>query len=91
MTDAIGTSSHCQVAAAASNGLQVLLTVDGSPPFINADPAVAPVANIPAWEQFTRAAVQRYGPNGAFWNGPYQELRGAGAPVIPVQRWQRSA
>jgi Glycosyl hydrolase catalytic core len=39
------------------------------------------------WKEFIQAAVQRYKPGGAYWNGPYQAQYPGGA-VHPVKAWQ---
>jgi hypothetical protein len=77
-----------QVGAAASNGLETMLGIYGSAPFVNSDQNKPPVKDVKAWEQFVGAAAQRYGPGGTYWTGPYQAQFGAGAPVIPVKVWQ---
>jgi polysaccharide biosynthesis protein PslG len=77
-----------RVGAAAARGIGVMATLYGSAPFINPDPAVPPLADLVSWQQFVRAAVERYGPGGAYWQGPYQAQFGAGAPIVPVTTWQ---
>jgi hypothetical protein len=77
-----------QVGAAAANGIETMFDLYGSAPFVNSDQAKPPVNNVAAWKQFVGAAAQRYGPGGAYWNGPYQGQFGANAPVIPVRVWQ---
>jgi hypothetical protein len=77
-----------QIGEAASHGIEVMSVVYGSAPFVNSEPKVPPTKDLSAWAQFARAAAQRYGPGGAFWQGPYQELAGAEARAIPVRHWQ---
>lgn len=74
------------VGAAASNGIGTMLTIYGSAGFVGPfnEP---PLKDLGAWSDFIEAAVQRYGPGGAFWSGPYQTLFGSGAPVIEVEDW----
>jgi len=78
------------VATAATGGLEVL-------PFLCSPPrwASRPRTRLPidsgrqrrAWAEFARAAVERYGPNGSFWDehGP-----GSAEPVprLPIRAWQ---
>lgn len=95
--DCTGTGGACawggidvQVGAAASNGISTLAVIAGSAPFVSSNPSEAPTdkADRAAWADFAAAAVERYGPGGAYWNGPYQARFGAGAPVIPIDDWQ---
>ena len=79
--------TDAQVGANAANGIETVATLFGSPPFVANDVNEPPTSNVAAWEEFIRAAVGRYGPNGTYWNGPYQAVFGAGAPVIPVETW----
>jgi hypothetical protein len=50
-------------------------------------PPVKSPAEIAAWTTFVKAAVSRYGPHGAYWNGPYRQVH-PGATPEPVQTWQ---
>jgi hypothetical protein len=77
-----------QVGATASAGMESMLGIYGSAPFVESVAQKPPIKDIPAWEQFVAAAAERYGPGGAYWNGPYQAQFGAGAPVKPVKVWQ---
>jgi hypothetical protein len=58
-------------------------------PFLYGKSAKPPLSGAAAkdWRAFVTAAVQRYGPNGAFWNGPYQALYPGAQPKV-VQTWQ---
>lgn len=76
-----------QVGANAAAGIETVATLFGSPAFVNDDVNKPPTNNIAAWEEFIRAAVGRYGPGGTYWNGPYQAVFGAGAPVKPIDTW----
>ena len=77
-----------QVGATAAAGMESMLGIYGSPPFVESVGQKPPVKDIPAWEQFVGAAAERYGPGGTYWQGPYQAQFGAGAPVKPVRVWQ---
>jgi hypothetical protein len=83
------------VAAAARNGITVLPFVFSTPPWVAngldhygcevpACGLYAPAgpAALAQWQRFLREAVQRYGPNGAFW-AEHPQL-----PVTPVTTWQ---
>jgi hypothetical protein len=76
------------VGSAAASGLETMLGIYGSASFVNNDQTKPPVNDIPAWEDFIEAAVERYGTGGTYWEGPYQEQFGAGAPIKPVKVWQ---
>jgi hypothetical protein len=77
-----------QIAAASANGFKVMLPIYGSAPFVNSEPKKPPTNDIAAWTQFVSAAAQRYGQDGAFWKGPYQQMVGPNAPIKPVRNWQ---
>lgn len=78
-----------QIGAASAFGLDVLPIVFGSAPFVNSNPRKPPTNNLAAYQDFVQAAVQRYGPNGVFWTGPYQAMVGNPlAPVHPIREWQ---
>ena len=53
------------VAGPLSSGIKVLPNINQSAPFVNTDVFKPPTNDIPAWEDFIEAAVQRYGPGGA--------------------------
>ena len=75
---------------AAARGVQVFPYLLNSPKFISDDHNTPPVRSQEAkqgWSDFVSAAVQRYGPNGAYWSSLYPvEHPGAGA--IPITDWQ---
>lgn len=82
------------VATAARAGLRVLPSLGLPPRWIARKPTTMPIDNAQqrnAWSAFLRAAVERYGPGGAFW----QERRTEGVnyePAIPtpkpIREWQ---
>jgi polysaccharide biosynthesis protein PslG len=53
---------------------------------INTPPVGSP-AQEQHWENFLVQVVDRYGPNGDFWTGPYLH-RHPGKPVLPIHAWQ---
>jgi hypothetical protein len=71
------------IANAADSGIRILPFVYGTPPWLNADSARPPLGTPTAeraWTSFLRRLVQRYGPNGDFWQGR--------ASPMPIRRWQ---
>jgi hypothetical protein len=90
-------SSFDQVVSVASRaGLQVLPAISETPRWLARKPTTLPVDNAKqraAWTAFLRAAVERYGPGGAFWTEHAQ--RGPGpvyeTPIhrpVPIRTWQ---
>jgi len=79
------------VKGAATAGLEVLPFLSGAPSWAVAhdrrfgSPVTLPVktgAQRVAWTTFVTAAIQRYGPGGAFW------AENPGVPVRPIRTWQ---
>jgi hypothetical protein len=74
-----------EVAIAAKAGIRIMPFVWGSPEWAASKPIEMPV-DTPfqrwAWSDFLRAAVERYGSDGEFW-----EEHGA-LPYLPVRRWE---
>jgi hypothetical protein len=74
----------------ASKGVTVLPIMSGTPPFLANSPSDAPLDSQKqrdAWKTFLRLAIQRYGPNGAYWRGPYQAEH-PGKKPRPIKTWQ---
>jgi hypothetical protein len=74
----------------AAHSIEPFPSIYGSPPWISPDPARPPLLTADqraAWESFLKALVERYGPDGEYWQGPYQQQFGGAAPV-PVTAWQ---
>ena len=78
------------VAVTARGGLTALPVLYGTPRWVARKPTTLPTNNARArqgWAAFVRAAVERYGPRGAFWaeHGP-----GTADPVPrkPIRTWQ---
>lgn len=74
-----------QVALAAEHGMTIFPFVWGSPEWVAPYPSAEPVESAPqrrAWLGFLRAAVERYGPSGEFWE------EHPGLPAQPVRRWE---
>jgi hypothetical protein len=71
------------IAGAAINGIRVLATVYGSPPWVESTPEHPPLGSAQArFDSFVRAAVQRYGADGSFWK------EHPNVPVTPIVDWQ---
>jgi hypothetical protein len=81
------------VAVAARGGLEVLPFLYGTPRWLSRKPTTLPVAGRArgAWLDFVRAAVERYGPGGAFWTerapGVVQYEAAIPRPK-PIRTWQ---
>jgi hypothetical protein len=84
------------VAGAASNGLDLLPVLYGTPPWaadcgIGAPggcETISPMRSsegAAGWRQFVAEAVRRYGPNGTFWSDPSDAFN---PPPRPIRRWQ---
>ena len=79
------------VAGAAVAGIRVLPTVTSTPPWVSEidncpsncfkQPPHSEAALL-AWRLFLRAAVERYGPDGAFW------VENPTIPKVPITTWQ---
>jgi hypothetical protein len=68
---------------AALNGIRVLPTVYGSPPWVARRPNVPPLSgHLGDFQRFVEAAAQRYGQGGAFWQ-QHPEI-----PPLEVDWWQ---
>ena len=71
------------IGAAALNGIRVLITVYGSAPWAKPSAEYPPIGSVePKFEDFVRAAVQRYGTGGAFWK-EHPDF-----PAMPIVDWQ---
>ena len=71
------------MSSAAQNGIDVLLTIYGTPDWAAPRPNhPPPAAYVDEFEAFVRAAVERYGPGGTFW------LLNPLLPNNPVTDWQ---
>jgi hypothetical protein len=72
------------VGGAADHGVEPLPFVFGSPSWIGAEarPPLGSDAERQAWQAFLTAAVERYGPGGAFWDG-----RTTRRPITEWQVW----
>jgi hypothetical protein len=82
------------VYTASKAGLRVLPFVYGTPRWLSSDWRRLPVDNArqrAAWKAFLKAAVERYGPGGAFWaehsSGGVQYQTAIAEPV-PIREWQ---
>lgn len=78
------------VALAAENHLEVLPILFSTPAWLAHDERALPVANARqrrGWEEFVRAAVERYGRYGEFW---LEHAPGTKHPLpkLPIKAWQ---
>jgi hypothetical protein len=71
------------IGGAAENGVRVLATVYSTPSWAASTAETPPLGSaLPAFEDFVRAAVERYGDDGTFW----QEH--SDVPKLPITDWQ---
>lgn len=77
------------VGAAAAAGARPFPFFYGGPAALGLNTFTPPLsaAASAAWKAFLRAAVQRYGPGGAYWQGPFQAAFPGSTPK-PVTHWQ---
>ncbi|MGH2924961.1 MAG: glycosyl hydrolase [Solirubrobacterales bacterium] len=75
----------------AAHGMRAVPAIWGNPGWVFGAPALPPLArpkDVLAWRTFLKAAVARYGPDGAYWKAPYHNQHGAHATPLPIQSWQ---
>ena len=74
-----------EVRLAAESGIRIMPFLTASPEWVASEPLVLPVYSSWqrwAWTSFLRRAVERYGPEGVFWE-ENPEL-----PFLPIHRWE---
>jgi hypothetical protein len=74
-----------EVELAAEAEIRIMPFVLGSPEWVAPQPTELPVRTSwqrAAWIRFLRAAVERYGPEGEFWD-EHEDL-----PFLPIHRWE---
>ncbi|MDX6627180.1 MAG: polysaccharide biosynthesis protein PslG [Solirubrobacterales bacterium] len=74
-----------EVELAAEQGIRVMAFVAGTPGWAAVEPTALPVGTFLqrwGWTKFLREAVQRYGPDGEFWE-LHRKL-----PFLPIHRWE---
>ncbi len=80
-----------EIGALASHGIRTMPFVWGTPHWL-ADTTNEPPINTPeqekAWQDWLKAAVERYGPGGSYWSGDYRDKYGANAKPQPIRAWQ---
>jgi hypothetical protein len=79
------------VGAFASHGIRPFPTVSGNPewvPGVAARPPLDSPEAEQAWQDFLKALVDRYGPDGSYWSHAYQKQYGADAVPMPITAWQ---
>jgi hypothetical protein len=70
------------VRGAAENGIRVLATVYSTPSWVAPTPEIPPLGRaLDGFERFTRAAVERYGHDGTFWE------QHPDVPKLPITDW----
>jgi hypothetical protein len=62
-------------------------TTHPPPPNTNREPPNVTARGAAGWVAFLHAAVDRYGPGGAFWAGQYRSEHPRGSP-FPIHTWQ---
>jgi hypothetical protein len=74
-----------EVASAAREGIRIMPFVWGTPHWLAGEPKDLPVRTPLQrwlWASFLREAVERYGPEGSFWEDH------SAVPYLPVERWE---
>jgi hypothetical protein len=74
----------------ASRGIRVLPILSGTPAWLEKSPSKPPLNSKKernAWKGYLRQAVNRYGPNGAYWSGQYLTDH-PGKSARPIKTWQ---
>jgi hypothetical protein len=74
----------------AARGIRSVPFVWGSPRWVARAYSVTPLSTTAgkrAWANFLKAAVNRYGPGGTYWRGPYRTAF-PGAKPKPIRTWQ---
>ncbi len=80
-----------QIGALASRGIRAVPVLWGNPGWVYGSPARPPLdrpRDALAWRALLRAAVARYGPDGAYWTTRYRSQYGAQATPLPIVSWQ---
>jgi hypothetical protein len=74
-----------EVELAAAQGIRVMPLVYGTPDWAALEPTTLPVGTFLqrwGWTRFLREAMERYGPDGEFWEA-HRKL-----PLLPFHRWE---
>jgi hypothetical protein len=74
----------------AARGVQPVPFIYGSPKWVAKharQPPVDGAEDAQAWRTFLTLAIDRYGPGGVYWSGPYQATH-PGAEAVPIESWQ---
>lgn len=83
-----------EIATAASQGLRVLPFLTGVPRWLSRRSTRMPIDSVRArqgWSAFVKAAVERYGPGGHFWNEHSPAVATDGIVIArpqPIRAWQ---
>ncbi len=83
--NAIGRLAHA--------GIRVVPTVWGNPKWVGnlndtSRPPIDSAKDKAAWQNFVKAVVGRYGPNGYYWTHGYKQTYGASAVPLPITSYQ---
>jgi polysaccharide biosynthesis protein PslG len=79
------------VGGLASRGIRPVPSVFGSPAWTSPNPVRPPIDSVKArtaWQDFLKAAVERYGPGGEYWTDAYPQRFGEDANQLPIESWQ---
>jgi hypothetical protein len=74
----------------AGKGIKVLPILSGTPDWLAKSPSKPPLNSKEqrdAWKRYLRQVVERYGPGGDYWGGPYQSQH-PGKAARPITTWQ---
>jgi hypothetical protein len=84
-------SSDAFIGQLAYHGIRTVPSIWGNPGWVPGSGSTPPIGGTTSegyWRTMLRAMVARYGPGGAYWQGPYHQQFGVNAKPLPVQSWQ---
>ena len=84
-------SSDAFIGELAYHGIRTVPSIWGNPGWVPGSGSTPPIGGTTSegyWRTMLRAMVARYGPGGAYWQGPYHQQFGANAKPLPIQAWQ---
>jgi hypothetical protein len=83
-------STDALVGGFAAHGIRPIPVLAGTPSWVaprGTDPPVGSSHDRRGWKSFLKAAVERYGPGGDYWTGPYRSQHPGKDPVA-ITSWQ---